>query len=136
MPYVDRLAKLDQFLSLIEDGVWHSFENLSKQSSIPKPKLAAVSKLLSEASIVEYEPKKSQVRIRNEWKQLLKKQLDERKSERAAVGTFVLPPESSLNVQGIKITNLTDEELELNVRVNRRLKELAIGKMIDFSKST
>ncbi len=136
MPYVDRLAKLDQFLSLIEDGVWHSFEDLSKKSSISKPKLAAVSKLLSEASIVEYQAKKSQIKIRNEWKQLLKKQLEERKSGKAAVGTFVLPPESSLNVQGIKITNLTEEELELSVRVDRKLEELAIGKMMNYSKST
>ena len=121
------LLKIDQFLNLIEDGAWHSLKELSKHSSIPKQKLTNLLKLLSETNIVEYENEKSQVRIRQEWQQILRNTQEEQDCEKAAVGNIVLPPKKSINIQGILVTNLTEKELELGMRVEKKLEELAIG---------
>lgn len=48
-------------------------------------------------------------------------------NEKLAVGTVILPPKKSVKVQSIQITNLTEKELELGFRINKKLKELAIG---------
>ena len=120
------LLKLDQFLNLIEDGAWHNLKELSKHSKIPKQKLETISKLLSETNIVEYNTKKNHVRIKQEWQQILKSTL-EQNCGKAAVGTIVLPPKNGINLQGINVTNLTEKELELSVRINKKLEELAIS---------
>lgn len=121
------LPKLDQFLSIIGDGTWHSLKELAKYLNIPKQKLITLSKLLAETNIVEYETQKSQVRIKKAWHQMLENSYNEQKGEKAAIGTVVLPPKKSINIQGIQVANLTEKELEINIRVNKKLKELAIG---------
>ena len=121
------LPKIDHFLNLIEDGAWHNLKELSKQSCIPKQKLKTLSKLLSETNIIEYNTEKNHVRIKQEWKQMLKSTLREQNCEKAAVGTIMLPPKKGINVQGIHVTNLTEKELEISMRINKKLEELAIG---------
>lgn len=121
------LPKLDKFLNLIGDGSWHSLKELAKHSNIPKQKLVALSKLLAETNIAEYEAKKNQVKIKQEWQQMFKNTYEEQKMERIAVGTVVLPPKKSISIQGIQVTNLTEKELEISIRVNEKLEELAVG---------
>lgn len=121
------LAKLNHFLNLIEDGAWHSLRELSKHAKIPKQKLETVSKLLSETSIVEYEPKKSQVRIDQKWQRMLKNAGEEQNCEKVAVGTIVIPSKKRVSIQGIQLTNLTEKELEVCMRINKELEELAIS---------
>lgn len=123
---MDALPKFDHFLTLIADGAWHSLKNLSKHSKIPRQKLEPLLKLLSETNIIEYKTKKSQVRIKKEWQQMLQNTSEEQECEKAAVGTMVLPPKKTINIQGIRVTNLTEKELELSMRVNKKLEELAI----------
>jgi hypothetical protein len=123
---VSVLPKLDHLLNLIQDGAWHSLQELAKNSNIPKQKLETLSKLLSNTNIIEYETKNNQVRIKKEWQRILKNTSNEPESEIAAVGTVVLPPKKNVEIQGIQLTNLTEKELEINIRVNKNLKELAI----------
>jgi len=121
------LQKLVQLLNLIEDGAWHNLKELSEHSNIPKQKLESLSKLLSETNIIEYETKKNQLRIKKEWQQILKNTDEEQNCEKAAVGTIMLPPKKSINIQGIQVTNLTEKELEISMRVNKKLEEIAVG---------
>jgi len=86
--------------------------------------------LLSETNIVEYEAKGNNVRIKPEWQRMFKNVYEEQVLEKAAVGTVVLPPKKSLTIQGVYVTNLTEKELEISMRVNEKLEEFAIG-MID-----
>lgn len=46
-----------------------------------------------------------------------------------AVGTIIVPPEGSITIQGVVIRNLTDIELEFWVKVNEKLRELAVSKI-------
>jgi len=121
------LLKLDHFFNLIEDGAWHNLEDLSKHSKIPQRKLENLFKLLSEANIVEYEARTNQVQIKKEWQKMLKNVYREQACEKASIGIVALPPKTSINIQGIEVTNLTDEELEINMRISKKLQELAIG---------
>lgn len=129
------MPKLDHFLNLIEDGAWHSLNKLSKHSKISKQKLEALSKLLSETNILEYETNKNQVRIKKEWQQMLRNTDDEQQPSKTAVGTIMLPAKKSIDIQGIRVSNLTERELELAMRINKKLEELGIS-LITKAKST
>ena len=49
--------------------------------------------------------------------------------EKLAVGTIIVPPKGSITIQDVVIRNLTDIELEFWVRLNEKLKELAVSKI-------
>ncbi len=119
------LPKLDYFLGLIEDGAWHSLQELSEHINIVQPKLVSLANLLSQIDMVEYEPQGERIRIRKDWQRLLKHRDEDQASERVAVGTVVLPPMKNVEIQGIQLTNLTEKELEVNVRLTKNL-EFAI----------
>lgn len=122
------LGEVDELLNLIEDGTWHTLKRLSKKLHITREKVVTLSKLLSETSIVEYKDKEGKVRLKHEWRQILQGMDKKRGDGKAAVGTIVLPPKKSLRIQGIQVTNLTEEELELDVRlINEKIEELAIS---------
>lgn len=120
------MQSIDQFLNSIEDGAWYSLKKLSKRLDTPNERLVALINVLAEANIVEYKNHESKVRLRHEWRHMLRSSNKE-DHERMAVGTIVLPPKKSIDIQNIQITNLTEKELELGVRINKKLKELAIG---------
>jgi len=124
---VSILPNLDNFFNLIDDGAWHSLKELSKHSNIPKQKLEALFKMLSETNIVEYETHGEQIRIKREWQKILKRPSEEQKyGGKAAVGTVLLPPKKNIKIQGIQLTNLTEKEIEISMRINKNLEELAI----------
>lgn len=45
------------------------------------------------------------------------------------MGTIIVPPKGSITIQDIAIRNLTDTDLEFWIRINDKLKELAISKI-------
>jgi hypothetical protein len=45
------------------------------------------------------------------------------------VGTIIVPPKGSITIQDIVIRNLTDIDLEFWVRLNEKLRELAVSKI-------
>ena len=121
------LQKIDRFLNLIQDGTWHSLKTLSRSFKTPKKRLENLSQLLVEPNILEYNPKRSQVRISKRWQRLLENTDTERRSEKAAVGTVVLLPERTVIVQGVLMTNLLKKKIEISMKLNARVKEIAIG---------
>ena len=49
--------------------------------------------------------------------------------EKLAVGTVIVRPKGSITIQDVIIRNLTDVDLEFWVRVNEKLRELAVSKV-------
>lgn len=45
------------------------------------------------------------------------------------MGTIIIPPKGSITIQDIVIRNLTDVDLEFWVRINEKLRELAVSKL-------
>lgn len=121
------MQKIDIFLSQLQDGNWHSLKEVAKDSGIPKKRLATLSKLLARPNIIEYRSKKSQVKIKKSWQRLLENTDVEESGTKAAVGSIILPPEGTIRVQGVRMTNLLETEIEMNVRVGKKLEEIALG---------
>lgn len=49
--------------------------------------------------------------------------------ETTAVGTIIIPPQKTIIIQNTQIANLTDVPLELEVRVDKKISEIAINKI-------
>jgi hypothetical protein len=123
------MLKLDYFLDLVKDGAWHNLTDLSHTLGLSMHNLTQLSTLLAGSNIAEYDPQANRVRLQREWITLIQNTETDEEPTTPALGTIVLPPKKTINLQNIQITNLTETELELGVRVNKELEELAIGLM-------
>jgi hypothetical protein len=117
------------------DNVWHNIDEVGKALEIPQDKLQQIVKFLSEADMIQNNPATSQIKLNQTWKTLIINQkepsLETRSAnaETTAVGTIIIPPQKTLIIQCTRITNLTDNSLELEIRINKRINEIAIGKI-------
>ena len=74
----------------------------------------------------------NQIKLDQNWKTLIINQKEtnsETQQETSAVGTIIIPPQKTLIIQCTRITNLTDNSLELEIRINKKLNEIAINKI-------
>lgn len=123
------MSKLDNFLSLIKDGTWHSLTQLSKKLSLPTQQLTKISEILSEKEIIHYQEKANWVKINPEWSPLLSGNEEEKPEHKPTIGTIIIPPQESVTIQNVQITNVTEKEVELWIRVCRKATEIAISKV-------
>jgi len=116
---------IDKFFSAIRDGAWHNLDELSEHLGIPTAKLSELFKLLSEHNLIKYEEKNQRIKIEPIWKLLLPE--GEKLTEpKTTVATFIIPPETSVDVQSTRISNLSNIDLEISLRINDKIKEVAI----------
>ena len=92
---------------------------------IQTSKLVDLSKLLSEKGLLKYEENEHRIRIEPVWKLLLPEE-DDPSELKTTVATFILSPETSIDVQSTRITNLSNTELEIDLQINGTIKEIAI----------
>lgn len=122
------MSKLSLFFELIKDNSWHSINELSKTLNVQPNRLSEMSKLLSEHNLIEYRQDTEEVKINPKWK-FICEEYDEHVEQNQSIGTIIISPEKSVNLQGTTITNLTDAALELNVRVDKEIKEITINRI-------
>ena len=116
---------IEKFFSIIKDGEWHRIDELSDRLGLPISRLAEFSKLLSEHGLLKHEEKTGKIKIESLWKLLLPEQ-DEPAETKTTVASFVIPPETSIDVQSTHISNMSNVELEVDLRIDNRIKEVAI----------
>lgn len=114
---------IERFFNILKDGEWHSLDELGDQLGIQTSKLIELSKLLSEHGLLRYED--NRMKIDPIWKLLLPEE-DKPSEPKTTVATFMLPPETSVDVQSTRITNLGNIEMEINLRIDSTIKEIAI----------
>jgi len=124
------LSKLDDFLNLIKDGAWHSLTELSKELSLPTEQLAKISETLSEQGLLLYREETGWVRMNSEWSPLLSEAGEEEAEHKPTVGTVIVPSQESVTIQNVRITNVTQKEVELWIRICKKLIEIAISKTL------
>jgi len=124
------LSKLDDFLSLIKDGEWHSLTQLSKKLLLPTEQLAKISETLSEQGLIQYREEARLVRINPEWSSVLSEADEEEAEHKPTVGTVIIPSQESVTIQNVRITNVTEKEVELWIKVCKKLTEIAISKTL------
>ena len=122
------MTKLSLFFDLIKDNLWHGVNELSEALNVPPNRLSEMSKLLNEHNLVEYKRDAEQVKINPKWK-FIYEEYNEPIERKQTIGTIVVPSEKSVKLQGTSVTNLTDMALELDVRINKEVKEITINKI-------
>jgi hypothetical protein len=125
-------TKLEKLLQSLGDNVWHNIDEMAKTLEIPQDKLQQIVKFLTETDLIQHNPSTNQIKLNQNWKTLIvnHKETDlEAQPETTAVGSIIIPPQKTLIIQCTRITNLTDNSLELQIRINKRLNEIAINKI-------
>lgn len=126
-------AKLERFLNLLGDNVWHNTDEVAAKLEITQDKLQRIVKFLAESDLIQHDPTTDQVRINEKWKTLLANQAEDtaiqERNETTAMGTMIIPPQQTLVIQCTKITNLTNAKLELEIRIDKRIREIAINEI-------
>lgn len=115
---------LDQFFAIIKNGTWHTMDELAESLELPTDKLTRLAEFLSEHGLVDYDDEAKRAKIRSIWKLLLPK--DDSPEPKTTVATLVIPPKTSIMVQSTRISNLSNVELEIDLRVDDKIKEVAI----------
>ena len=128
-------TRLEKLLSLLSDNVWHNMDEVGETLEISQDKLQQMIKSLTEADLIQYNPATSQIKLNQNWKTLYEKQREKNQETQArpqdtAVGTMIIPPQKTLVIQCTRITNLTDNSLELGIRINKKLREIAINRVM------
>jgi hypothetical protein len=126
--------KLEEILNLLGDNVWHNIDEMAKTLEISQDKLQQIVKLLTEADMIQHNSATNQIKLNQNWKTLIINQKEpnqetQTRSETTAVGTIIIPPQKTLVIQCTRITNLTENSLELEIRINKKLNEIAINKV-------
>jgi hypothetical protein len=125
-------TKLEKLLTLLSDNVWHSLSEIAQTLEIPQDKLQQVVTFLAETDLIQNNPATNQIKLNQNWKTLMvnhKETSSETQTLTTAVGTIIIPPKQTLIIQCTRLTNLTDSSLELEVRINKKIREIAINKI-------
>ena len=103
--------------------------NRRKTEASPE-KLEELLKTLSEYQLIRYDREVKAAKLNLSWKKLeVEEKTKERKEEKMALGTIIIPKEHTIIVQNTRISNLTEEELELEIKMDKKIKEIAIKKL-------
>ena len=124
------LAKMERLIELLKDGKWHSLEEIAEKTETSPEKLEELLKTLSEYQLIRYDRELKAAKLNLSWKKLeVEEKNKERKEEKMALGTIIIPKEHTIIVQNTRISNLTEEELELEIKMDKKIKEIAIKKL-------
>ena len=128
-------TKLEKLLEILSDNVWHNPQETARILQIPPEKFQNIIKFLADTDLIQHNPATNQIKLNQDWKTLLiNRKTPNTETEVSqpydrAIGTIIIPPQKSLVIQCTRITNLTDTSLELEIRINKKINEIAISKI-------
>lgn len=117
---------IEELFDILKDSEWHNVYELADQIEIQTDKLIELAQFLSEQGIIKYEDKTHRIKLEPEWKRLLPIE-SELAEPKTTVATLVIPPETSIDVQSTRISNLSKIELEVTLRISDKIQEIAIN---------
>lgn len=124
------MPKMEKLIELLKDGKWHSLEEIAEKTEASPEKLEELLKTLSEYQLIQYDRELKAAKLNLSWKKLeVEEKTKEQKEEKMALGTIIIPKEHTIIVQNTRISNLTEEELELEIKMDKKIKEIAIKKL-------
>ncbi len=116
---------------ILEDGAWHNLKDIAKKIGAPTEELTHYCQNISNHNVIEYDPDSDKVRLSQKLMtmitQLKADEQAEAKWEKKGVGTIIIPPRKEIQIQGIKIHNMTEQDMELKLTFNKKLKEIAVS---------
>lgn len=119
-------TKLQKLFGILGDNEWHSLNHITGELDITESKFEQMVSLLKEADVIQHDQTSNQIRLNQGWNSFLVCP-EEISSASGMIGTIIVSPQQSLIIQCTRITNLTDTSLELEVRGDKKLREIAIN---------
>jgi len=124
-PMYTIILSIDKFFAAIKTGGWQNIDELSDKLGISTSKLEELSKFLSERGLITYQEKNRKIKIQPLWRLLLP---EEQSSDPKAIAeTFIIPPQASIDVQSTHISNISNVELAVSVRIDKKIREVTIA---------
>ncbi|MEA2089988.1 MAG: hypothetical protein U9O89_04435 [Thermoproteota archaeon] len=102
-----------------------NIKQLTKKLEIPPEQLEKILKDLSDYNLVEYNQQSGKVKLPS-WLLNINKEI---KNIKPTTGTIILPKNQEIKIQDITLGNFTKNNLELNIRLKAKKKEIAICKI-------
>jgi len=119
------ILSIDKFFAAIKTGGWQNIDELSDKLGIPTSKLEELSKFLSERGLITHEEKNRRIKIQPLWRLLLPE--EQPSDPKATVATFMIPPQASIDIQSTHISNISNVELAVSVRIDKKIREVTIA---------
>jgi AraC-like DNA-binding protein len=116
---------LEEFFAIIKDGTWHNIEELSDKLGLSPTRLLKLSNLLAQHCLIKYEEQGNKIKLEPKWRLLLPEE-ENPMEPKTTTAIFMMPPDTSIDVQLTQIRNLTGVELEISLRIDNQIKEIAI----------
>ena len=127
------VTKLDDLLDTLKDEKWHSLTTLAKTLNIPPAQLEQITTQLAQQNIIQHQKQINYIKINPNWKTILTQPEEEAitplSTHKPSLATLIIPPQETITIQNIKITNTTNKDLELWIKTCKKLTELAITKI-------
>jgi len=112
-------------LYCIEEKGKCNIKELSNNLQIPAEKLEKALTDLAKHDLIEYDRQTGEVKLSN-WLAKIEELLEEAKP---SVATIIIPKNQKIRIEEISIENYTDTDLEINMRLTGKRKEIAICKI-------
>jgi len=100
----------------------YNIKQLAKRLGAQLDQVEKILKELSEHNLIESNPQTGKIKL-SQWLIDINKEMENIKP---ATGTVILPKNQEIKLQDITIGNFTDKDLELNLRLTAKQKEIAI----------
>jgi len=121
---------MTNLLKFLEDGAWHKLAELAKETGHPLEELVTYCETIAKHGIVEYDATANTVRLSQELENLITQLHAEEKAEpnweKPGAATIIIPPEKSFQIQKVTIHNMTKQDLQFELKFDKKLKEIAI----------
>lgn len=124
------MSKLENLLLALRDGGWHDISEIADVLKVSEERLKEIVRFLASANMIGYDGERGLVRIKQNWKTLIITEEEHDAAQelgKTAIGTVIIPPEKTIVIQNARITNLTEKSLELELRIDTKLREIAIN---------
>lgn len=112
-------------LSVIEEEETYNIKQLAKKLETQVEQLEKILNELSDHNLVQYNQQTGKVTL-STWLMNLNREAENIKP---ATGTVILPKNQEIKIQDITIGNFTEKDLELNIRLKAKKKEIAISEI-------
>jgi hypothetical protein len=117
----------------LEDGAWHSLKELAGKTGFPVRDLSGYCAVLSKHQVVEYDAESGRVRMGREFAKVIAAlrvgDRAEKKWDRKGTGTVIVPPQKHLQIQGIHLQNMTEQDLRLEFTFKTKPIEIVISEV-------
>jgi len=121
-----------QFFRLLQDGNWHSLEEIAEKTGVGVDELIKHCEEASQNGFVDYDAKSARVRLGHDLMgmllQLKAENEKEAEWERRGAGTAILPAGKGFEVQGLRVQNQTESDLKIMFTFSTKPKEIVLSK--------